>query len=567
MSQPVDAETIEWRGGVVDHDPDAFPGIETVEWNGSPIRAFADRADSVAALFDAAVERAPEREAVVYPERGHRQTYADLAERVDRVATGLADAGVDRGDIVSVVLTNRPEFLETFLACARLGAVCAPVNTRVSARELDYLLDETDPSCLVVEPAFLDLLAEASFEPPRLFVAGDADAGRPFADLRGAAPDPPTVDLAEDDPVCVVYTSGTTGHPKGCLVEQFHLTNAAVNYAVSFGTDEGLRALCTVPLFHVAGLVSNVVHALAHAGTSVVVDEFTPERFLSTIEAEAIEWVLGVPTNYVLTMGRGDPSAYDLDTWEIAAYGGAPMPRETIARLREAFPGLDLCDAYGTTETVGGLVTFCPDQYTDDRAGTIGIPAPPVELAVVDDDGDPLGPGEVGELLIRGPIVVDRYLNRPDETAASFRDGPPTAASDGSSTGGWYYTGDLAQIDEDGFVSLKGRDRDKLVRGGENVYALDVEEVLTAHEGVLEASVTGFPDEVLGERVLAAVVPKPGYQLTEDELLAHCREQLADYKVPEILRILSELPKNPGGKVLKSELLPEPLEHGIGGAD
>jgi len=562
MSQPVETGTVEWRDGVVGHDPDAYPGVETVERNGTPARAFAARERSIAAMFDAAVERAPDRDAVVYPEHGHRQTYTDLSERVDGVATGLADAGVERGDVVSVVLSNRPAFLETFLACARLGAVFAPANTRLSARELGYVLEETDPSCLVVESAFLETADESGFDAPLLFVVDDAERGRPFTALRDAPPDPPDVEHDEDDPIGVFYTSGTTGHPKGCLVEEFHLTNAAVNYDLSFGTGAGLRVLCAVPLFHVSGLVANVLHALGHAGTVAVVDEFTPERFLSTIETEAIEWVLGVPTNYILAMERGDPGAYDLDSWEIGAYGGAPMPSDTIARLREAFPGVDLCDAYGTTETVGGLVTFCPDQYTDDHADTIGLPTPPVELTIVDEDGDPLDPGEVGELLIRGPIVIDRYLNRPEATAESFRTGPAGGVT--GSAEGWYHTGDLAEIDADGFVSLKGRDRDKLVRGGENVFALDVEEVLAAHEGVLEASVTGVPDRVLGERVLAAVVPKPGHQLTEDELLAHCRDRLAGYKVPEILRIMSELPKNPGGKVRKSELLPDALEHGIG---
>lgn len=548
MPQPVDTDTIEWDDGVVGHDLDAYPALRTVEWNGYPVRAYETRERSLAGMFDSAVARAPDREAFVFPESGTRYTYAELDERVDRVATGLANAGVGKGDIVSLMLTNRPEFVEAWLACARLGAVCAPINTRVSSREFGYLLDDADPACLVTEPEFLDLLADTEYDPDRLFVVdGDDDS---FTSLREAPPDPPAVDHAEDDPVGIFYTSGTTGHPKGCLVENFHLTNAAVNYEVSFGTDEGLRALTTVPLFHVAGLVSNVIHALGRAGTSVVIDEFTPERFLGALEAEDVEYALGVPTNYILAMERGDPDAYDHSSWEVAAYGGAPMPSETIARLREAFPGIDLCDAYGTTETVGGLVTMCPDQYTDDHADTIGIPVPPIELKVIDDSGEPLGPGEVGELLIKGPIVVEQYLNRPEATAESFRDG-------------WYHTGDLALISEDGFVSLKGRDRDKLVRGGENIYALDIEEVLTSHEGVLEASVTGFPDEVLGERVLAAVVPKPGTQLTEDALRDHCRQHLADYKIPEIVRIMSELPKNPGGKVLKSELLPEPLKHGI----
>jgi len=552
--QPVDTDTIRWTDGIVGHDPEAVP-VERTERNGAAPLAYPDREPSLAALFDAAVERAPDREAVVYPEHDRRDTYADLDGRVDAVAAGLADWGVEADETVSVLLSNRPAFLETVLGCWRLGAVAAPLNTRLSARGLAYLLDHTDPACLVTEGAFLETLGEAGSDVDRLALVDEGDTeshagdARAYADLRSDGP-VPDADHAAEDTVAVFYTSGTTGHPKACPATNFQLTNAAVNYAVAFGTDPGLRALCTVPLFHVAGLVSNVLHALGLAGTTVVLDEFAPDRFLRTVAREAVEWVLGVPTNYVLAMERGDPSAYDLSAWEVGAYGGAPMPADTVARLREAFPGVDLCDAYGTTETVGGLATLCPDQYTDDHAETVGIPAPPVECCVLDGDGDRLGPGEVGELAIRGPIVIDGYLGRPEATAESFDDG-------------WYLTGDLATVAEDGFVSLKGRDRDRIVRGGENVYALEVEEVLTAHEGVLEASVTGFPDAVLGERVLAAVVPTPDTQLTEDDLLAHCRGRLADYKLPEVVRILSELPKNPGGKVLKSELLPAPLEHGI----
>jgi acyl-CoA synthetase (AMP-forming)/AMP-acid ligase II len=311
-----------------------------------------------------------------------------------------------------------------------------------------------------------------------------------------------------------------------------------------------LRTLVTVPPFHGAGLVANLLHTVGAAGTTVVFDGADPETFLSAVEIYGIGFTLTVPTTYVLAMKQTDPEQYDLSSLETAAYGGAPMPEENVHRLRDVFPEAALNDAYGTTETTAGLVTMCPDEYTDDHASTIGLPAPPIELAVVDESREPLGPNEIGELAIRGPIVVDGYRNRPDATAEAFADG-------------WHYTGDLATIDDDGFVELKGRSKDKIVRGGENVYVLDVEEVLTSHRKVLESSVTGFPDAVLGERVLAAVVPKPGERLTEEELREHARDRLADYKIPEVFRIVDELPKNPGGKVLKGELVPEPLRYGI----
>jgi long-chain acyl-CoA synthetase len=549
MTDGIGPETVHWTDGRVHHDTSAFP-IERAERDGYGVYAYEDAPESIDALLREAVSSAPDREAFVYPDADRRDTYREFDERIDRLATGLAGEGVERGDVVGILLGNRPEFLEAYFACARLGAVSAPINTRLSSRELGYVLGDAEPTCLLTEAAFGELLSETDHDlgSDSVFVV-NADFGRLYETLLRDGT-PPSPSIAAEETASILYTSGTTGHPKGCLAEGFHLVNAAYNYRTSFGTEEGLRSLVAIPLFHVAGLVSNVLHTVGLAGTAVVLDDPGPEAFLRTVAEESIEYVLGVPTNYVLAMDRADPAAYDLSSWEIAAYGGAPMPTETIGRLRDALPAVRLCDAYGTTETVGGLVTLCPDAYTDDRADTIGIPTPPIELSIVDDDGEPLGPDTVGELAIRGPIVVQEYLGRSEATAEAFADG-------------WHYTGDLARIDAEGFVELKGRDRDKIVRGGENVYALDVEETLVAHEGVLEASVTGFPDAVLGERILAAVVPKPGVQLTEDDLRAHCLDHLAEYKIPEVFRILGELPKNPGGKVLKAEIVPEPLRHGI----
>lgn len=551
MTQGYDASTITWTDGIAHHDPAAFD-VERVATDEGECFAYADRHWSVVDMLRAAVDSAPDRAAFVYPEYDRTDTYREFADRVDELAAGLARAGVGTGDIVSVLLSNRPAFVETFFACARVGAIAAPINTRVSPRELSFLLSDADPAVLVTESELAPMVREADYEPdPDAFFVVDASGeDRPYSALFEGDRDPPEPAISAFDDRTIMYTSGTTGRPKGCLVSEFNLVNGAINYRTSFDTWDGLRTLVVVPLFHGAGLVANVLHTVEAAGTTVVYDGAGPETFLSAVESHDIEFTLTVPTTYVLAMGQGDPEDYDLSSLEIAAYGGAPMPAENVNRLRDAFPGVDLCDAYGTTETTAGLVTMCPDEYTDDHADSIGLPTPPVEVAVVDDDREPIGPGEVGELAIRGPIVVAGYRNRPDATAEAFADG-------------WHYTGDLASIDEDGFVRLKGRSRDKIVRGGENVYVLDVEEVLTSHEKVLEASVTGFPDAVLGERVLAAVVPKPDARLTEDELREHAAERLADYKIPEVFRIVDELPKNPGGKVRKAELVPEPLQHGI----
>lgn len=546
-----DASSVVWEDGVVRHELDAFPELHEESRDDYSVRAYETRPATLDELFGTAVERAPNREAFVFPETGERVTYAELEARVNSVSGTLHDAGVDPGDHVMIHLSNRCEFVEAYFACARLNAVSMPTNTRLTSTELGYLLSDADPAAILSEAQFADELRDADHDLPegRTFLTDDPCGFRPYSDLfEGTAPDVASAD--ENDPATLLYTSGTTGHPKGCVAEHSNLVNGALNYKTSLDSGDGLRTLVTVPMFHGTGLMANTLHTLACAGTTVILDGFSPTDFLSTIAREAIEFVIAVPTNYILAAEKADPAEYDLSEWRVGTYGGAPMPGTAISRLRDAFPDLLFADAYGTTETVAGLATLCTDEYVDEYAHTVGLPTGPVELKVVDETRTPLGPGEVGELAIKGPIVVERYLDLPDKTETAFENG-------------WHYTGDLVAIDEDGFVELKGRSNDMIVRGGENIYALDVEEVLVSSEKVLEAAVVGFPDDVLGERVLAAVVPKDNARLTEADLQAVCEERLADFKQPAIYRIVDALPRNPNGKVIKGELLPEPLEFGI----
>jgi len=547
------ATTVEWTDGRVAHDLSSFPELTTVDVDGRRVRAYADRPATIDEMFRNAVDHAPDREAVAFPEDDVRLTYRELADRADAVGAGLQAAGVGAGDAVMIHLPNEVAFMEVVFACARIGALSMPTNTRLTARELNYHLEDGDPAAVVTAPSLISDIDDTDYalDDGDVFVTGSTDRYGAFDDLRGHDPDavsPPAID--EHDPAALLYTSGTTGDPKGCVASQFNLVNAARNYETVYRSGDGLRSFVTVPLFHSTGLVANTLHTVACAGTVVVVDGYDPDQFLRVIEQERIEFVIAVPTNYILAAEKADPGDYDLSSWDVGAYGGAPMPATVVSRVRDAFPDIKLTNAYGTTETVAGLATTCPDEYTDEYAHTVGLPTPPVELTVVGEDGEPVGPGQVGELAVRGPIIANRYLRKPEETAEAFRDG-------------WHYTGDLAAIDANGFVELKGRNRDLIVRGGENVYALDIEEALVSSEKVFEASVTGFPDDVLGERIFAAAVPKEGVRLTEADLRAVCEAQLAEYKHPDIFRIVDELPRNPNGKVMKGELLPEPLQFGI----
>jgi acyl-CoA synthetase (AMP-forming)/AMP-acid ligase II len=546
-----DLETIEREDGVVRHSPDAFPDLETTTINGKSVRAYADRPKTVDGMLRDARERGPDRDALFVADTGTRLTYRQLDERVDAVATGLLKKGIEPGDVVVLFLPNDVTFVESFFACQRIGAVATPTNTRLSARELDYVISDVDPTALLIDDSFLDTYRQGdrAIATDRVFVSGNGSTFASYESLQSAGTvdsDPP----AEADTACLLYTSGTTGDPKGCPASHFNLVNGALNYVRSFDTHDGLTTGIVVPLFHSTGLVSCLLHTVANAGKAVVLDDYDPKRFLKLVERERIKYVIAVPTIYILAMERADPSAHDLSSWTIGAYGGAPMPGDVVPRLREAFPELALIDAYGTTEAIAGMVTGCPDRHTDEHANSIGLPTPPTELKIVDEDGETLPPGEIGEFAFRGPYVVDRYLDKPAETAESFRDD-------------WFYTGDLALITEEGFVVLKGREKDKILRGGENVYPLEIESELINHDDVLEAAVTGFPDAVLGERILAVVTPKDSATLTEDDLREHCKQGLAEYKIPDIIRILSELPRNASGKVVSEKLVPEPLQHGI----
>jgi long-chain acyl-CoA synthetase len=551
----IDTSTVEWHQGKVRQDIDEFPQVELVERDGVTVRAYGDRPESLDALFREAVDRAPSREAVVFPETGERISYDELDARVERVAGGLHDAGIEQGDVVTIMLQNRPEFVETILACARLGAVSVPVNIRFAPGDVGHVFGDTEPAAVVAAPEFVETILETDYEfaADEIFVTGDSEY-EDYASLHDHA-SPPVDPPGEDDLATVFYTSGSTSFPKACPVTNFKIVNGALNYVHSYQGGDGLRTLCIAPLFHNSGLMGNLLSTFAYAGTVVIRDDFDTRTFLETIEAEEIEYVAGAPTVFVLTIEREDPSAYDLSSWKILFYGGAPMSIESIQRVREEMPdGLALSQAYGTTEISGGLAAVAPDQYVDEHPDSVGIPTPVTELKAVDEDGEPVPPGEIGELAIKGPFVVGEYLNLPEKTASTFQNG-------------WQHTGDMGLITEEGFVKLKGRNDDMIIRGAENIYPTEIEEALLQHSGVIEACAVGFPDEVLGERVLAAVVPKPETRVTEEELRETCERELADYKIPEVFRIMDEFPRNPSGVVVKEELLPEPLRFGIAAGD
>jgi long-chain acyl-CoA synthetase len=463
-------------------------------------------APSLLDMFRASVDRHPDRECIVVL-GGERVTYRQLWDRSARVAGGLRAAGVRPGDRVANRHGNGLEWCVGFWGTLMAGAVVVPVNTRFSESEVSYVV--TDAGADVV------LLPDSPLPDGEPYVATDADHGTVAA---------------------LMYTSGTTGFPKGAMVthENFLSNVETCIRAMHIATDVVVRNLISVPLFHATGCNSQLLPTIRLGGTAVVMPAFEVQAFLRATVDEHINVLTSVPAIFWLAMNQPNFSDFDMSGVGWCMYGGAPTAPDVIARLRASFPNARLGNGFGLTET-SSVSTFLPDEYAELRPETVGFAAPPVEVDVRDPD-----PATgVGELLIRGQNVVAGYWNKPEKTAETFVDG-------------WLHTGDLARIDDDGFVQIVDRLKDMICRGGENVYCVEVENVLAQHPGVYEAAVLGVPDDMMGEKVGAVVVPLPGTEPDPQDIRSFVKERIADYNAPQFFCFRGEpLPRNPAGKVLK----------------
>ncbi|MDX6432699.1 MAG: long-chain acyl-CoA synthetase [Streptosporangiaceae bacterium] len=457
----------------------------------------------------------PEREALAETGGGPRLTYRELWGRASRVAGGLRAAGINPGDRVAIRLANGVDWVLAFFGTQLAGAIAVPVNTRFTEDEARYVIE---------------------------------DSGASYIFDGGALPDGPPLaadDVRADDPAAIFYTSGTTGFPKGAVTTHANFLSNCESCRRAIGIDAGgpIRTLVSVPLFHVTGCNSQLLVACYLGGTTVIMPQFEVNAFLRAIEDEHIDVLTTVPAIYWLAINSPGFSGIDVSAVRFLSYGGAPIAPELVGRIKEAFPQARVGNGFGLTET-SSLTTYLPHEYAVEHADSVGFPVPVCDLRL-DDLFDEKG---VGELLIRGPNVVAGYWNKPEATDEAF-------------AGGWLRTGDIARIDEDGLVHIVDRAKDMINRGGENVYCVEVENALAGAPGVFEAAVVGVPDEVMGEKVGAVIVPMPG-GVDVDAVLAHLSGRLADFKVPQYVAIRADpLPRNPGGKVLKrlirDDLLPD----------
>ena len=499
------------------------------------MNCFAQRPRSIHAMFEATLAAHGAREALVF--EGRRWSWRELGDEAAQVAAGLAAHGIAKGDRVVLFLGNLPEFVIALYALQRLGAIVVPVNVREQKPGLQYVFEQCGANGIVYEPALAKRVPDAAAAPG---VSLRIAVGASFEALKQHGARSTAASVDEEDTALILYTSGTTGKPKGAMLTHLNVVHSAMHFEACMRLTCDDRSALAVPASHVTGVVAVLATMLRIGGAVIVMREFKAASYIREAAAERVTYTVLVPAMYNLILLQPEFDQHDLSAWRVGGYGGAPMPVATIDTLAKKLPRLILTNAYGATESTSPA-TIMPVGATRDHADTIGVTVPCGDLRIMDDDGCEVARGTTGEIWIGGPMMVKGYWDNPQATAREF-------------TGGYWHSGDLGAIDADGFVRIFDRKKDMLNRGGFKIYSVEVENVLMALPGVVEAAIVGKPCPVLGERV-HAFINTTDAAVTVDAVRAHCAAQLADYKVPETVSfVTTPLPRNPNGKLMKRTL-------------
>jgi len=505
--------------------------------HGRLVSCHADRPSDIYAMFLDAVRRAPDAIALV--DGDARWTYTDLARRVAACVARLTGLGMQAGERLGILLSNRADYMTLLIAAARLGVIAVPMNIRQRAPETAYALTDSGAAALIYDDALEDELPDrASVPDVRHWLPFDAEAAILSATTPATmseAPDRSAV--GEDDPFCILYTSGTTGRPKGAVLTHLGLITICIGSQDHLQLKDGESMILAVPASHVTGIGLVLMLSIRVAGKVVVEQAFKARSFLELAQAERMSFAIMVPAMYKLCLMEPDFDAFDLSSWRIGAFGGAPMAEATIDALAEKAPQMTLVNIYGSTETSSPAVMMPLGQCPTHR-NKVGKPLPYADIVIMDDEGRQLPAGAQGEIWIAGAMTVPRYWNNSEATDRGF-------------AAGYWKSGDIGVMDKDGYLSVLDRMKDMINRGGFKIYSVEVENTLMAHEAVAEAVVVGRPCPVLGERVEAFVVVRE--QVEQADLRNYCAARLSDYKVPDHVYVVEgPLPRNPNGKLLKN---------------
>ena len=459
---------------------------------------------------------------------------------MERTASLLAQKGIKKGDVVSLLMPNGVEYIIAYFACWELGALAGPINSLLKTRETAYVISNSEAKALLVNSSFIPTIDSVRQELPQLsniiVFDREADATQDVT-LKDSQP----IEIQPDDEAIIIYTSGTTGKPKGCLLTHRNvIANARqISEWLGFGPED--RLLTVMPLFHMNAVSVTTMSALYAGGSTVVSPKFSASRFwqlVSDYQITSFGSVATMLSMLLTTYPEGVPADLKTKQLRFAMCGSAPVPAETINRFEEMF-GCLVVEGYGLSDSTCRSTFNPPDQRR--RAGSCGLPIGN-EMRVVDDNDNDVPTGCLGEIVLRGENILKGYYKNPEATKNAFRNG-------------WFHTGDVGYRDQDGFYYIVDRKSDMIIRGGENIYPREIDEVLYQHPSVAAAAVVGMPDELYGEEVAAFVVLREGSEVSEEQLIEFCKGRLADYKCPKTVRLVKDIPKGPTGKLLKRELV------------
>ena len=495
-------------------------------------------------LLNISASKYPEKTAIISEEG--RWTYKAFNERTNRLAGALINAGLKKGDRIALLFYNGSYFVESYFAAVKIGLVVTPVNFRFTGREIEYILNNAQPIALFYGPEFEETLRDilGQLQSVRHFISPrnkETSVTVDYEDfLDGGDEDItlPASRVSEDDPCQLMYTSGTTGRPKGAILTHRNVIWNLFNTIWAREDKTGERAIIVGPLYHTAALNNHLTIQIALGGTSIIVRKFNPESLLETIEKEKATIISGAPALYNMLLQHPGAHQYDTSTITKCTSGSDKLPLETKKKLLKFFPNIrGIYDVYGLTEASPGITILnAADSLRKD--GSVGKILPFVDARIVDENHNRLPAGKVGELICRGPNVMQGYHRNPQATRESIQNG-------------WLFTGDLARMDNEGFIYIVDRKKEMIVSGGENIYPREIEEVIIRHPSVADVAVIGIPHSKWGETVKAFVVPRQGRQIDEKEVIEFCKKYLASYKKPTAVAFVAEIPRNPSGKALK----------------